>query len=267
MKKAHRSLILSLFALVLAISVTAASTFAWFSMNTTVTAKGMSIKAKSDTPFLQIVNASTDFDNTQKQVEASAVNATKDVRPTAVGTTTGEGATLAYVAYAKDTATANLKWVESFSNDPDAYQSEEAADRKFTDITTKANATDTTNIYTLINTFKVRLNPATGATTANNFQVSKVTIEKTNEGETANELDNAVRVLIVCGDKNVLYKYGASEASLVITDQSKVLADTVTTDEKEVKVYVFFDGEDENCKTNNALEADSYAVTIEFKID
>ena len=54
-----KKLIPALCMLLIAAAMLGTSTYAWFSMNTTVTATGMQVKAKSDAKFLQIAQTAT----------------------------------------------------------------------------------------------------------------------------------------------------------------------------------------------------------------
>lgn len=239
------------------------STFAWFSMNTTVTATGMQITAKTDSIFLQIIPANGSFIDTQAQDSATATNGTKEVRPTSA-VKSFEGTSLTHLT-SSDKSDA-IQFVEAFSNNP-------ASSNRFTnykDVTTAAKATTgDTNVYTLINEFKIRLNPTTGIRNASNLKVSSVSI--TSSAAPAQDVMlSAVRVLVVCGEEWALWKNGAKvEAS----DENSVIAATVTDDTSpntatDVKVYVFFDGEDSATTTNNAatLSTDGYKVDITFEI-
>ena len=74
--KATRKLIPAIAMLLISAVMMSTATFAWFSTNTSVTAGGMAIQAKSETIFLQIVNGNGTFDD-----DADQVNATKALRP------------------------------------------------------------------------------------------------------------------------------------------------------------------------------------------
>lgn len=261
MKKSLRKLIPTFVMLIITAALIGTSTFAWFSMNTTVTATGMNITATSESKFLQIITATGSFDDAAAQSEASATNATKAVRPTsAVKAFTDT--TITALTAADDSG--DIKFVEAFSNSPASY----ARSTNYIDVTTAAKATDATNVYTLINDFKVRLNPATGVTSATNLTVSGVTIASDNATPN-NAMLTSVRVLIVCGDEWALW--GSTGA--VVSSNSNIIAATVTDDTDpntatDVKVYVFFDGEQTATTTNNAatLDTDGYDVSITFTI-
>ncbi len=234
------------------------STYAWFSMNTTVTAKGMQVTAKSDSKFLQIINTAdgSAFADNTAQIEATAANASKQVRPTVAMKEGTPGTNL--VALTQTDSAAAIKWGEAFSNDP----ASSTKNGNIVNVTTLATATDNTNIYTLINDFKVRLNPKTGATSATNLTVGSVTVTSTNE--TANDvMKDAVRVLIVCGENWTIWKNGSK---VLAKGDSNIIASTVTTTATDVKVYIYFDGEDTLTTTNNATTLGTDGYKVEFTL-
>lgn len=260
--KKFKKLIPALCMLLISAVLMGTSTYAWFSMNTKVTATGMEVHAKSDSQFLQIVAGSDAFSNDAAQTSADAKNKTKEVRPvTAVKnvdtTTPGSTTITAFTSEnAKDVKASDIKWAEAFSNDPTS--STKVGD--YTDVSTAAVASTESNVYTLINTFKVRLNPSTGATTAQNLKVQSLTVTATADGKT--ELLPAVRVLITCGDKWVMWKNGQQVVGC--NESSQVIAGSVTTAETTVNVYIFFDGEDTATTTNNATTVGSEGYKVEF---
>lgn len=234
------------------------ATYAWFSMNTTVVAQNMQIKAVSETRFLQIVNNTDAFDNSAAQTEADADIATKNVRPTsAVSAFT----TTSITALTDSDDASDIKFVEAFSNDP----ATSTRATNYTDVTTAAKASDATNVYTLINIFKVRLNPTTGISSANNLTVQDVTVTATASAKV--QLLPAVRVLVVCGEEWALWSNGASVAS----SNSNVIAATVTDDVSPntattITVYIFFDGESASTTTNNATTVGTDGYDIELTL-
>ena len=59
MKKAKKGLLLSLFTLIVAVAITATSTYAWFIVNRNVTATNMQVTLRSDTTYLVIGTAAS----------------------------------------------------------------------------------------------------------------------------------------------------------------------------------------------------------------
>ena len=253
--KKFKKVVPALCALLVSAVMLGSSTYAWFSMNTKVTATGMTVNAKSDSKFLQIVAGTAGFADDEAQISAEAVNKTKDLRPTsavkAIGT---DNLTLTELAQA-DKAT-DIKWVEAFSNDP----ASSTKNGEYKEVTTAAQATDASNLYTLINDFKVRLNPKAGANSAKDLSVTGVTITST-ATVAKNDLLASVRVLFVCGDEWAIWSNGAK---VLASSDTSVLAATVTTTPTAIKVYIYFDGEDTATTTNNATKLSTDGYKVEF---
>ena len=232
------------------------STFAWFSMNTTVTATGMNITAKSDSKFLQIINSAGSFDSTAAQTSASAATATKEVKPTTVAKGLSAGALTAITS--GDAATA-IKFYETFSDSPSVAT--KGSEKSYTEVTATATGADPANVYTLKNTFQVRLNPAAGASTGTNLTLSEVTIASDND--TPNDVMlAAVRVLVICGSNWAIWDVDGE----VLTNCENILAATVTTEATTITVYVYFDGEDASTTTNNAATLSTDGYDVEFAL-
>ena len=276
--KLTKKLIPALGMLVLSACMLVTSTFAWFAMNEDVTAKGMTVTAKADQVYLQIVNDEDDFDDATAQTEADATNSGYDedaealtYRPITVASAlSGDKKTLTALTATGDgvkyLASNSIKWYTSTSSDP----AESKTGNDYSEVTVD---TDENNLapYCLINTFYVRLNPGTNITsTTSNL---KCTVNAT----FTDDLGKTVSVLVVCGEYAQLwrqvpvtgeggtttYKWQSTGDALA----SGGFANTGTDNDEgvAVKVYIFFDGEHTNCKTNN-VDASNYDVEVNFSV-
>ena len=251
--KNTRKLIPALAMLLLSAVLMSTASFAWFSMNTSVTAKGMSVTAKNESKYLQIVaGADTEFHATNAQVEATALNANKVLRPTSLVRKINDG----NKSVATYDGSTQLVWVEAFSNDPD--KSNIAEDNSYIDVSTAATALDDTNLYTLYNIFKVRMNPTTGVKSAGPLSVASVKVTATGEGNA--DLLPALRVAIVGENFGAIYN---SAGTLVYGDAA--ITTKVTDESSQVKVFVYFDGEDA-AAYSNAVQSGAYAVEFTLTI-
>ena len=252
--KKMRKLIPALAMLLISAVMMSTASFAWFSMNTTVSASGMSVTAKNESKYLQIISgADTSFHATDAQITATATKANNALRPTAlVASINDEGASI--TSYQGSTT---LVWAEAFSNDPDVYT--KPTTNKYNDVTTSATATDNTNYHTLYNIFQVRMNPTTGVENGGVLSVSNVKVTASGEGNET--LLPALRVAIIGTDKGAIYN---SAGTLVAGDASIITA--VSTTPSQVKVFVFFDGEDPAAYTNAVSSTASYAVEFTLAI-
>ena len=262
--KKMRKLIPALAMLLVSAVMMSTASFAWFSMNTSVTASGMSVTAKNESKYLQIIaGADTSFHETEAQVSATAVNASKALRPTSLVSSIAEDKK-SVVEYEGSTT---LVWVEAFSNDPNVP--DKATANEYVNVTTAATslpptaeqieggATDS-NLYTLYNIFQVRMNPTTGVKLAGPLSVADVSVTATGEGNA--DLLPALRVAIVGTNKGAIYD---STGTLVAGNAA--ITTEVTDTASQVKVFVYFDGEDD-AAFSNAVKSGNYAVTFTLTI-
>lgn len=115
--------------------------------------------------------------------------------------------------------------------------------------------------YAVKNTFYV----GSKGTTLENLVVAGASF--TDGGNTTStsdndDLDNALRVLVTCGDNWVL----CDKSSIIASSNSNKLADTVSSTETKVEIYVFYDGDDAQVYTNNLpdLKKESKRITVQF---
>lgn len=194
------------------------STFAWFSMNTSVTAKGMSVKASTDNAYL-IISAGTTLSGSKKDATGT-MDAT--LKPVSVMT----GKTLD-----SDNIGELASWGTGVSDDPN--------DANIGSGLTALPAGTDLNTYVAKQSFMVGI-VANSGEVAHDLRLDSLTISNANAG---------ITVVVVCGTN--LY----SHASNVATGGTEKLADktAVTTTGVQVDVYVYIDGKNANVKTANAV--------------
>jgi hypothetical protein len=268
--KISKKLITAIAMLTLSFVMLVTSSFAWFSMNTNVKASGMSVSAKADQLFLQIVKGTETFNSAEPQVEAVINSSKADMIPVAPAQsaindnpiTPENERKLNALEEADDVLAANsVKWFFSTSGSPDAH----AAAVDFADVS--GQLTEPGQKYWSINDFKIRLNPAAGLTTATKPLTCSVNITTATEDPIA----KSISVLVVCGDNAILFKQGGTLNSWTkigkkLTTNAFANPTTEPNDQGvSVKAYIFFDGENENCKTNN-VKTSAYSVDISFSV-
>lgn len=243
--KAIRKQLLAAVAMVLVAAVAlGSSTYAWFVTNNEVTATTSQISAQSNAAFMNI------------KYNASAVNS--DL--------TADVATLASEALYP------AQWKNNFdaskgTSDPKVYQFEtayaQAVGAAAMDASTlKAIGTPTEAVtadYAVKNVFNIS-SKGTGLT---DLKVTGCEIKSGDAGNTA--LDNALRVLVVCGSNWVV----CSKTGIVQSSHTTAgyLAASVTAGaDTEVDLYVYYDGNESEIYTNNLanLSASSSKITITF---
>lgn len=226
--KKFRKLIPALCMLLVSALFVGTSTYAWFSMNTSVSATNMQVTAKSDNIYLQI---SQNGKNTYDKTAASTVDASTVIYP---------------VDY-KTLAAGAVTWGNAASDDPGQV--------KYTERTAlKAIADENIGKYVLTQKFDIKV--ADAQATAANLTLSEVSV-------TGNSImKEALRVVVVSDTGAVVWaNNGAKENSVALSGAGKVtvadgnLAATVNNTPTTVTVYVYFSGNDDTCYTDNIKNA------------
>lgn len=213
------------------------STFAWFSMNTQVTATGMQIQAKSNETYLLIgTENNVETIQTAKLTSANA----------GMGT-----ATLLYPSRVKGDATsltdATLKFEYTSAKDASAS----AADTNATYTEVETNKFDN---YVVKKTFYVTIQK--GAAVAKNLKVKSVTFKDLANTGVACVITSASATGVI------------NATSDINTVQTLVLANEVTdATVVAVNVYLYINGEHTNIYTNNINNLKAGSVEIEFQVD
>jgi len=284
--KQYRKLIPALCMLLVAAIMMGTSTFAWFSMNTQVTATGMQVKAVAEDGILISNSAKTSWTN-----EATATVTTASLVPTSTA------------------GTKTPAWAHNTS--PDADNANADATSGYTDLSLKwtnstfgegfvdidggtANSKDANEkSYVLLNEFYIKSSGDTltlGADkTYKDLYINDVTV--TSAGSWL-AIDNSLRVLVVVGNAACIYAPVINKASGATTMTYKFKAATSVTaldatasegydmttsttsipntDSGAVKaqVYIYFEGEDANCKSTNisGVTTNNLSVTVNFGI-
>lgn len=188
------------------------STFAWFSMNKTVTATGMQVTAKSDNPFL-IIAAGDTVDGDSLNRTATSTN-TADLAPVM------PKATLTSANVAEPAS-----WQYAYSIDP-------ASSTKSGDYV----ACTTLTGYVESEKFAFDLSNKSGVDTAANLKLTGITIAA----------DKALNVVIVCGTN--IYTHKATAANLTEVLAATMTKGTPVV----ITVYYYIDGEDAKTYSDNA---------------
>lgn len=268
--KAMKKLVPAFCLLLISAVLMGTSTYAWFSMNTSVSATGMKVKATVPRS-LSISNNSTGTYGTS----ASALKNTDvvELSPASTADTTN--------------------WFAPIKNATGI----DATDGTYADTTIfqqlkldttgliKSNNENDDSDYGRYDSFYVKATEKG----LNGLYIKNITVNN----NTPNAITKALRVAVKCGDK-VLYftvtdgttvhdktknpiksltsdnKPEESASALTISpkDGTAVLLartnEISTTTATEVTVYIWYDGQDGNCTTSNAISVQEVTVTVEF---
>lgn len=261
----------------------ASSTYAWFSMNTQVTATGMQVKARAEGGIVisNAGKAAWSDTGTASTGAATALYPTSTADLTnwyhnkstnaddANAATNGAGSTgydvlTSSLAYSDTTYNAGIAYIDSQSSGAEGYGTWDAADSS----------------YYLLNKFYVK--SSGDVLTGTKFYINDV---KVTSSSSHVALDKCLRVGIkIAGDSNTYiyapisggtatyYVAGGSSGTTPITAGTKNRETTITsignTDNTstEVDVYIWYEGEDANCKSTNisGITLDTISVEVQF---
>lgn len=260
------------------------STYAWFAANRTVTAQAMNVQAVAESG---LVIANTDKTGWASIADAKVTSAT--LIPTSAATV------------------AEPTWVHTNSTAADNAQAQQAVD-KYTALTlawsekgsstgvgyvdTNANSAKDTNesAYVLKNTFYIK--SSGDAITSTNLRINDVEVSGANKA-----VENSLRVLVVVSDgtttvaktyapvkdidsgtTTMTYKWKNTTNVTALDATAAEGYDLTTgittipnTDAAAISVtaYVYFEGEDANCKSTNisGITTNTLSVTLRLGLD
>lgn len=265
--KAIKRQLLAAIAMVLVAAIAlGSSTYAWFVASGTVKAEGMKVQAQAESGILIKENKTTAQFGTVANVTANA-------------------------AKLYPTSTTDLtKWYHAVSQQADDAESQQTAENAYTEL----NAAELKD-YRLVNQFVIRSATNTAISNAK-LLIQNVTVSS---GETTQNLNKSIRVGIKVShggaQDSATYIYAPKAGSAftltakydgnkTVTENIKAttndfltLADnTIPANDTglTVDVFVWYEGEDANCKTSNiissegSLTPDELSVSVEFvKVD
>ena len=234
--KKFKKLIPALCMLLISAVLMGTSTYAWFSMNTTVTATGMKVTAKSDNVFLQISENDTFTDPATTVTFTETATELKPTTPTI------------------DVDKKNItKWQYAYSTDP----SDAEVGAVLQDV-----ATGDVAKYVYAKTLKVKI--AEGSTaTATNLVVSEVSMTGATSGR---KLNQSLRVAVKGIDGIEVYSYTTGAWVKDASKSADKLQASVTTTASEITIYIWFEGTDAECKTVNAVSLDELTFTVKLSV-
>lgn len=233
------------------------STYAWFAANNKVQATGMTVQAQGETGIV-IKSADNNASVWATTASAGMENAAK-LYPT---------------------STANLSdWYHAKSDNPNKALKDIMAVNDYDKLTSTDN-------YVVKKTFKIRSAAQAVPVTDVKLAINKVVVDK--KTTTSESLDKSIRVGVKVGtefyvyapladtnftltakyitdNKTLIEKVGASSDN---ADQFTLTNNTIPANDNDcikAEIYLWFEGEDENCKsTNITATLDNLGVTVDF---
>lgn len=220
------------------------STFAWFSMNTSVTATGMQVKAATSQNLV--------ISNTENGTFGTTAAADTAAQASMFPATSADG-----VAFAK-----NKK--------PSKAYNDSAIDNLSTTDLETVEATNTTYVFT--DTFYIKSEGSDFASLyINNITVTNATDNLAKSLRVAVKLDNGTTYIYApVSGATTSYSGGNTLTAVTLSplknaDELSPSLGTVTSTAKAVTVYIWFEGQDASCTSENAaIQTSNYSVDIEF---
>ena len=261
--KAIRKQLLAAVAMVLVAAVAlGSSTYAWFAAQNEVTATGMQLQAQGETGIV-IKSA----ENTQSKWATTA------------------SAAMSESVKLKPTSTQNLtSWWHAVSDEKDNAKAQQTAANAYTDVTASKSE------YVLMRSFYIR--SAAQAVPVSDVKLAIKTVSAATVGETATSenLDKSIRVGVKLntggsgseyyvyapladGDFSLVAKYDSNKTLTekreadATTDQFALSGNAVPVNDTGLlaEIYMWFEGEDENCKSSNITASlDNLKVSVVF---
>ena len=262
--KKFKKLIPALCMLLVSAVMLGSTTFAWFSMNSTVTATGMSIQANVPTN-LYILEKKTDLgtatDNTKNTngwTNTVALTSALTDLP-AVGYSTTATVSNGKVDFKKLTDQGLEKvLIDGSVGDKRAIDELTALNSQYVENAT-ANADYIAKEVDLI------LNSGKADQTAKISAKVSLTLNSADNGK---EIRKAVHVMFVVGTTKYDLDMGSATAdeagTLYTISQDNIIAALATTAPTTVSIYVWYDGPDSDCKNATMDQTEAFTFSIEF---
>lgn len=246
-------------------SMLATSTYAWFSMNTTVNVTGMQVDVKSNNTFLLINTGEYDTCEEIQGQKKTTIPATVEAAEAVVypskpkeASEIGEGKRFesgTAVTNATTAATA-ANWYTAQNNNPaDSNDSVKGVH----DLNTTDG--DVYNIDSYVIKRTVYLTLAQGAENANSLTV-KPTIAK-KEGAANTDDISAVKVLVATGNNYAILDSTMTTAQSLHSTTNTTLTDTSVV---TVDIYIYYDGEEDAVYTNNKANLAEADIELQFDV-
>ena len=219
------------------------ATYAWFTMNKTVTVDGMQLNVKADSTYLIVGTDSS-------AATLQGTNA-KDITLSNAALTVFPSAHNAITNTSDASANANsvmTNWYYKYADLPTASTATESARTIAT--------TDFETDYVLHKTVYVTL--AAGSDDAENLRCTGATFTSADSGK----FNDAVTVLVTSSagvDEASAggTRMAGNELAATVTDQSTV----------QIDIWVYYDGNDASVYTNNKANLDDAELTLTFAVD
>ena len=273
--KATKKIIGAASALVVAVALSAGSTFAWFATNDTVTATGMQVQTAVQKNLIIANNAEgTDAASTVE----STFTGVQTMSPSSVATLAGSQ------NFFKATNNTGVDYTTGAASDGTVFGAASVA--------TSLNGDGAADVVK--HSFYIKSTSESYST----LYVSGIAVTR---NDTQSEISKALRVGVVCGTNGYIYApvegatatyYAINKADTVASvtggtgevvgdtgsmsqsvtaltayQNTSVLADTVSSDAfVQVDIYIWYEGQDPACSSANSVVVESLQISVSFGV-
>jgi hypothetical protein len=268
--KKFRKLIPAFVLLLISTAIMSTATFAWFSMNTQVTATGMQVTAKSDNTYLLI---NTGENDTAAEIQTANLttialtveDADADVYPSSPALSAAQAAYLSVAEGHKTVAgtdisvagvqVTNAATAEAVTN---WYTATAATPGSSAMLAGTAKQLTAFTDYVIHKTIYLTL--AVGSNNAENLTVTPTIALKAGSGGTD---ITGVKVLVVTSDGG----FAVLDSDSVETDIKGSNTELTPTTVLTVDIYIYYDGEEDAVFTNNMANLAAATINLAFDVD
>lgn len=251
--KKFRKLIPAFCMLLVSAVLLGTSTYAWFSMNKSVTASGLQVTAKADYIYLLVGESSATLTKTNAltTMQTTPADYGKAITLSTVTNTTLAPSTPDMTKVTSDTAAAvAANWYTASSDSPAESQPNSEKDKA---ALTDGNFAD----YVIKKTLFVTL--AKDSKTSENTLKVTVTLTATNTATGETKTIDAVKVLVANSKTNTAVNATSGTAATIST--------ITDTDLVQLDFYIYYDGKDASVFTDNFANLDGASVQILLTVE
>lgn len=258
--KKFKKLIPALCMLLISAVLMGTSTYAWFSMNNKVTVSGMTVTAKSDATYLVISN-----DTTLETTTSLTRSINGAILPVSYTNTEIKN-------NANDTTLVNAgKWFTAEGTSTTDGTAKVDTKKELTIAEANNKGTANNKDYYVVDTFYIGLTAGSSAVQTGKGIQADVTFTATS----SSNLNKSLKVVIVYGETGTpsagtttqSYSFSSGTGTQKVFSKALQEHTLITATATKVTVYIYFDGEDPNCTTANAINLAGISVSIDFYVN
>ena len=269
--KKFRKLIPALALLIVSAVLMSTASYAWFSMNTQVTANGLQVKAKSNSVYLLISNTPASIGS------AALIQAENSGNGFTSVSETSSSSVYPSALIDKATAGGTVKGTVTDYSDPTQWYTARALTAAASTVNSSSEvilSSGNFSDYVLKYTYSFTL--AKGSNDATNLKVVTVKVSSDNTATGANPTDAPISILVVNRADQAHEEFklqgqskvsgGTDDGKYVLNGSVNLAASLSDSTTATFDVYVYYDGNNEQVYTNNIENLNGCTIEITFGV-